>query len=317
MASARYLVTGGGGFIGSNIVEALLARGERVRVLDDFSTGHRKNLDGFDVELVEGSVADPEAAARACAGVEVVFHQGALPSVPRSVKEPLVSDRANTHGTLTMLEAARHAGVRRFLFAGSSSVYGETPELPKHEGMLPRPQSPYAVTKLAGEQYLAAYAILHGMETLTFRYFNVFGPRQDPNGAYAPVIARWGLAALAGEPLVVFGDGQQTRDFCFVANVVHANLLAADSAKKLGGEICNISCGEQITLLQLAEAIGAEAGRPITIRHDPPRNGDIRDSLAAIGRAKEVIGYEPIVRWREGLRRTMEALRREAARVRP
>ncbi|MGZ3450904.1 MAG: SDR family oxidoreductase [Polyangiales bacterium] len=313
MAKPRYLVTGGGGFIGSNIAEALVRQGERVRVLDDFSTGHRKNLAssaiGGEVELIEGSVADPEAVARAVEGVEVIFHEAALPSVPRSVKAPLDTDRVNVHGTLTVLEAARHAGVRRVLFAGSSSAYGDTPTLPKQEDMPTRPLSPYATSKIAGELYLATYARLHGLETLSFRYFNVFGPRQDPNGAYAAVIPRWIDAALAGEAITINGDGGQTRDFCYIDNVVKGNLLAATTSKKLEGQVVNISCGEQISLLQLADSIGEVIGKSVNKVHGPTREGDVRDSLADITKVRDLLGYEPIVRWRKGLELTVAAMR--------
>ncbi len=311
-AHPRYLVTGGSGFIGSSIAEALLRAGERVRVLDDFSTGRRSNLDGLDVELIEGSVADAETVARAVQGVEVVFHEAALPSVPRSIERPLDTNRANVQGTLTLLEGARAAGVRRVLFAGSSSAYGDTDVLPKREDMPPRPLSPYAVSKVAGEMYLSTYARLHGLETLSFRYFNVFGPRQDPNGAYAAVIPRWIAAALEGRSITINGTGEQTRDFCFIDNVVRGNLLAATTPRKLQGEVVNISCGERISLLQLADAIAEETGRPVERIHGPPRAGDVRDSLADITRIRELLGYEPVVRWREGLARTVAALRRSA-----
>ncbi|MBI2389018.1 MAG: SDR family oxidoreductase [Deltaproteobacteria bacterium] len=308
MSRVRYLVTGGGGFIGSNIVEALCRAGERVRVIDDFSTGHRKNLDGLDVELFEGSIVDGELVAKAMAGVEVVFHEAALPSVPRSIAKPLDSDSVNVHGTLTVLEAARHAGVRRVLYAGSSSAYGDTPTLPKREDMTPRPLSPYAVAKHTGELYLSVYARLHKIETLSFRYFNVFGPRQDPNGAYAAVIPRWIAAALRAEPISINGDGGQTRDFCFIENVVRGNLLAASSERVLEGQVVNISCAERISLLQLADAIEELTGKELQRVHAPARAGDVRDSLADISRIGELLGYEPVVRWREGLERTVAHL---------
>lgn len=309
MAKTRFLVTGGGGFIGSNIAAALAGRGDRVRVIDDFSTGRRSNLDGLEVELVEGSITDPDALARAMKGIEVVFHEAALPSVPRSIEKPLDSDRVNVHGTLMVLEAARREGVRRLLYAGSSSAYGDTPALPKREDMTPRPLSPYAVAKHTGELYVSVYARLHGIETLTFRYFNVFGPRQNPNGAYAAVIPRWIAASLEGEPITIHGTGEQTRDFCFIDNVVHGNLLAADSARKLEGQVVNISCGENISLLQLADAIGELTERPLHKVHGPPRAGDVRDSLADITRIREILGYEPVVRWREGLAKTVAHLK--------
>jgi UDP-glucose 4-epimerase len=311
MSNPRFLVTGGGGFIGSHIAEALLARGEKVRVLDNFATGRRSNLLGLDVELIEGSVTDEAALARAVAGVEVVFHEAALPSVPRSIEAPLDSDRVNVHGTLMVLEAARKAGVRRLMFAGSSSAYGNTTVSPKREDLPNNPLSPYAVAKVAGEHYLKVYAQLHGLETLTIRYFNVFGPRQDPNGAYAAVIPRWIEAALDKKPIHIHGDGGQTRDFGYIQNVVHANLLAATTSRKLSGEIVNVSCGESVSLLQLADAIAEEVGGNVERVHGPSRAGDVRDSLADISRARELIGYEPQVFWREGLKRTVASLRAE------
>ena len=310
----RYLVTGGAGFIGSSIAEALRAQGERCRIVDDFSTGHRHNLENLDAELFEGDVCDAALLEKAMAGVEVVFHEAARASVPRSVEFPLQSDRANTHGTLTVLETARRCGVKRVVYAGSSSAYGDTPTLPKREDMTPKPLSPYAVAKLAGEHYVSVYAHLHGLETLTTRYFNVFGPRQDPNGAYAAVIPKWIHAALAGEALVVNGDGGQTRDFCFIDNVVHANLLGATTARKLAGEVVNVSCGERISLLQLADAIAEESGKPVQRTFGPERAGDVRDSLGDISRARALLGYEPKVLWRDGLRRTIAALQARGAR---
>ncbi len=311
MSHPRFLVTGGGGFIGSHIAEALLARGEKVRVLDNFATGRRSNLIGLDVELIEGSITDEAALRRAVEGVEVVFHEAALPSVPRSIEAPLDSDRVNVHGTLMVLEAARQAGVRRLMFAGSSSAYGNTSVSPKREDLPNDPLSPYAVAKVAGEHYLRVYAQLHGLETLTIRYFNVFGPRQDPNGAYAAVIPRWIEAALDKKPINIHGDGGQTRDFGYIQNVVHANLLAAATSRKLAGEIVNVSCGESVSLLQLADAIAEEVGGNVERVHGPSRAGDVRDSLADISRARALIGYEPQVFWREGLKRTVAALRAE------
>ncbi len=306
---ARYLVTGGGGFIGSNIAEALTKQGESVRILDDFSTGRRQNLQGLDVELVEGSLLDDDALKRAVQGVEVIFHEAALPSVPRSIARPLDSDRVNVHGTLRLLEAARAAGVRRVLYAGSSSAYGDTPTLPKREDMTPRPLSPYAVSKLTAEMYLNVYARIHGLETLTLRYFNVFGPRQDPNGAYAAVIPRWCQAAIDGQPITINGAGDQTRDFGYIDNVVRANLLGGTTSKKLNGEVVNVSCGERISLLELADEIERLSGKPLQRTHLPPRSGDVQDSQADITRAGELLGYEPVVRWREGLERTFRALK--------
>lgn len=310
----RFLVTGGAGFIGSSLAEALTAAGERVRVIDNFATGHRENLLGLDVELFEGSITDGELVARAMRGVEVVFHEAALPSVPRSIKAPLESDHVNVHGTLTILEAAREAGVRRVLYAGSSSAYGDTAVLPKQEDMPSRPLSPYAVAKHTGELYMRVYARLHKLETLSFRYFNVFGARQDPNGAYAAVIPRWITAALRDDTLTVHGDGQQTRDFCHIDNVVRANLLAANTDRRLSGELVNLSCGERITLLDLAREIGRLRGGPVRIEHVAAREGDVRDSQADITGIRELLGFEPVVRWREGLARTFEHLRAKHAR---
>ena len=312
---ARYLVTGGAGFIGSSLARALLDAGERVRVLDDFSTGHRRNLEGLSaacasrLEIVEGSVVDEGAVARAMKGVEIVFHKAAVASVPRSVERPLETDAINTRGTLVVLEAARAAGAKRVIYAGSSAAYGNDPRLPKREDMTPEPLSPYAVSKLAGEHYLSAYAIVHGLETVTLRYFNVFGPRQDPNGAYAAVIPRWCHAALSGEPIVIHGDGGQTRDFGHIDNIVHANLLAGSTKQRLAGEVVNVSCGERISLLQLADAIEALTGRPLPRSFEAARAGDVRDSVADISRARSLLGYEPRVFWRDGLARTIEALR--------
>lgn len=306
---ALHLVTGGAGFIGSSLSEALLAKGERVRILDDFSTGRRANVEGFrhDVEVIEGSVVDGEVVARAMRGVEVVFHQAAIPSVVRSVEAPPASMLANVQGTTMVLEAARHAGVRRVVFAASSSAYGDTPTLPKVETMTPAPLSPYAISKLAGEQLLAVYASLHGLETLSLRYFNVFGPRQDPTSQYAAVIPNFITAALEGRRPVVFGDGEQTRDFCFIDNTVDANLLGASTANKLTGQVVNIACGERISLNQLLAFIGEDAGRPLEPVYEAPRPGDVRDSLASIEAARALIGYEPRVRAREGLARTYAA----------
>ena len=312
-ADARYLITGGGGFIGSSLAEALLAKGERVRVIDDFSTGRRSNLQGLDVELVEGDICDEATLARAMKGIEVVFHEAARASVPRSIAQPLAANMVNAHGTLMVLEAARAAKVRRVIYAGTSSAYGDTPTLPKREDMKTMPLSPYAVSKLAGEHYVAVYARLHGLDSLTTRYFNVFGPRQDPNGAYAAVIPRWIASALAGEPLQVHGDGSQTRDFSYIDNVVHANILAAQSTRTLGGAVVNVACNDRISLLQLAEAIGQEVGRTIQLVHGPARPGDVKDSLADISRARELLDYEPVVTWREGLKRTVAALRAKVA----
>lgn len=306
---ALYLVTGGAGFIGSSLAEELLAKGERVRILDDFSTGRRSNVEGLrgNVEIIEGSIVDGEVVARAMKGVEVVFHQAAIPSVARSVENPPASMLANVQGTTMVLEAARHEGVRRVVFAASSSAYGDTPTLPKVETMMPAPLSPYAVSKLTCEQLHTVFSSLYGLETLSLRYFNVFGPRQDPTSQYAAVIPNFITAALEGKRPVVFGDGEQTRDFCYIDNTVAANLLGASTKTKLTGQVVNIACGERISLNQLLAYIGEEAGRPLDPIYEPPRPGDVRDSLASIEAARALIGYEPKVRVREGLERTYAA----------
>lgn len=326
MAKTRYLVTGGAGFIGSNLVAALVSRGERVRVLDNLSTGFWENLDGIEqqslIERITGDIRDGEAVAKACEGVEVVFHEAALGSVPKSVELPVESDSANVHGTVRVLDAARHAGVRRVIFAASSAAYGESEELPKRETMAPMPLSPYAVSKLAGENYLRVFAQLYGLETLSLRYFNVFGPGQTPDGAYAAAIPRFVDRALRGGTIEIFGDGEQTRDFCFVKNTVGANLLAADCAKKLEGQVVNIAGARRIGLNDLVKELGRVLGREVSVHHGAERAGDIRHSLGAIDAAQELLGYEPSVRWEDGLAPTiayLDALRSrglgEAAKV--
>ena len=308
---AIYLVTGGAGFIGSSIAEALLAKGERVRILDDFSTGRRSNLEGLkgNVELVEGSVVDSALVAKAMAGVEVVFHEAAIPSVSRSVQNPIESLQSTVMGTTSVLEAARHTKVRRVIFAASSSAYGDTPVLPKIETMTPAPLSPYAVAKLSAEHLMRVFARLHGLETLSLRYFNVFGPRQDPTSQYAAVIPNFITAALKRTRPVVYGDGEQTRDFCFIENTVNANLLGASTSNKLSGEVVNIACGERISLNKLLSIIGEESGTKLEAEYKPTRAGDVRDSLASIDAARALIGYEPKVDVREGLKRTLAAFK--------
>jgi UDP-glucose 4-epimerase len=312
MAKTRYLVTGGAGFIGSNIVAALVERGERVRVLDNLSTGFWENLDGIEaqslVERLTGDIRDAETVAKACEGVEVVFHQAALGSVPKSVEFPVESDSANVHGTVRVLDAARHAGVRRVIFAASSAAYGESEELPKRETMAPMPLSPYAVSKLAGENYLRVFAQLYGLETLSLRYFNVFGPGQTPDGAYAAAIPRFVDRALRGETIEIFGDGEQTRDFCFVKNTVGANLLAADCPKTLEGQVVNIAGARRIGLNDLVKELGRTLGREVSVHHGAERPGDIRHSLGAIEQAQALLGYEPSVRWEDGLAPTIAYL---------
>jgi nucleoside-diphosphate-sugar epimerase len=312
MSTPRYLVTGGAGFIGSNLVAALTAAGERVRVLDNLATGRWEHLDGIPqqslIERITGDIRDPAAVAGAAKGVEVIFHQAALGSVPRSVETPIESDAVNVGGTVTVLDVARRQGVRRVLFAASSSAYGETPALPKHEAMEPMPLSPYAVTKLACEHYLKVFSGIYGIETLNLRYFNVFGPNQTPDGAYAAAIPRFIDAAIHGRSIPIFGDGEQTRDFCYIENTVLANLLGATSPKKFSGEVINIAGGRRIALNALCKEISRALGRDVGVEHLPPRAGDIRHSLADISRAAELIGYEPRVRWEDGIAPTLNYL---------
>ena len=305
-----YLVTGGAGFIGSNLAESLLAAGHRVRVLDNFLTGKRENLAGLAerygkaFELIEGDLRDLAVTRSAAEGVEYVLHQGALPSVPRSVADPILSSEINVGGTLSLLVAARDAGVRRVVFAASSSAYGDTPELPKRESMTPNPKSPYAAQKLAGEHYMRIFTEVYGLETVSLRYFNVFGPRQDPASMYAAVIPRFITSVLAGTAPPVYGDGLQTRDFTYIDNVVRVNLLACEAPKEACGKVVNVACGKRVSLLEILEIIYGLAGRRVPPRFEPPRPGDVRDSLADISRAKELLGYEPSVSFPEGLSRT-------------
>ena len=308
---AKFLVTGGAGFIGSSIVEALLAAGEKVRIIDDFATGRRQNLESLkgDFELVEGSIVDPDTMAKALDGVEVVFHQAAIPSVSRSVETPQLSLMVNVQGTTVLCDVARHKGVKRIIFAASSSAYGDTPTLPKVETMAPSPRSPYAVSKLTCEHLLRVSAALYGLETLSLRYFNVFGPRQDPTSQYAAVIPNFITAAIRKTRPIVHGDGEQTRDFCYIANTVGANLLAANTTNKLEGQVVNIACGERISLNQLLGYIGEEAGYKIDVDYRETRVGDVRDSLASIEAAQALIGFDPKVKVREGLAKTFAAFK--------
>ncbi len=314
----RVLVTGGGGFIGSNLVEALLARGDEVLVLDNFATGRRENLarapewaaaGGGRYRLLEGDIRDEATVKRAIAGREVVLHQAAIPSVARSVEDPMTSHTVNVDGTLTLLLAARDAGVRRFVMASSSSLYGESETLPKVETMAPDPISPYGLDKLAGETYCRLFTRLYGLPTVSLRYFNVFGPRQNPRSEYAAVVPRFIEAALRGEQPTIYGDGQQTRDFTFVENVVAANLLSAEAVEEACGQAYNVACGERISLLDLAAAINRLTGSQVGPRHAPPRAGDIRHSLADISKAERALGYRPAVDLEAGLARTIEAMR--------
>jgi UDP-N-acetylglucosamine/UDP-N-acetyl-alpha-D-glucosaminouronate 4-epimerase len=303
----RYLVTGGAGFIGSHLVRELVSRGEAVRVLDDFKTGKPENLIPLSegLELLEGGVDDPVTVDRAMQGVDFVLHQAALGSVPRSVEDPLASHSANLTGTLILLESARRAGVRRFVYASSSSVYGDTPQLPKVETMPTAPLSPYAVTKLAGELYCGVFHRIYGLETVSLRYFNVFGPRQSPDSQYAAVIPRFMSALASSESPVIYGDGRQSRDFTYIDNVVQANLLSCTAPSAAAGQAFNIACGESFTLLDLLREMGEICGKNVQPRFEAARLGDVRDSLAGIGKAKELLGYQPAVSFQEGLRRTL------------
>ena len=303
---AHYLVTGGAGFIGSHLAEELVRRGERVRVVDSLVTGHRENLAAVAgrVEFIEGDLADAGVADAAAAGVDYVLHQAAIPSVPRSVTEPVFCHRANVDATLNVLVAARDAGVRRLVFAGSSSVYGNAAALPKREDMPPEPLTPYALQKLIGEQYARLFTALYGLETVTTRYFNVFGPRQDPSSPYSGVISLFIRAMLDGRAPTIFGDGEQTRDFTYVANVVDG-VLRACHATDVAGEILNVATGGRVSLNQLFRTLQALTGSTARPATGPVRTGDVKDSQADIGRARALLGYEPTVGFEEGLARTL------------
>jgi len=305
---AKYLVTGVAGFIGRSIAAALLARGEAVRGIDNLITGKRSNLAGLEaMEFLEGDLTDPAACAKACAGVEIVFHEAALASVPRSVADPVATNANCVDATLNVLVAAHAAGVRRVIYAGSSSAYGDTPTLPKQEDMLPNPISPYAVAKLAGEHYMRVFARVYGVETVVLRYFNVFGPYQDPTSHYSGVLAIFCRKMLAGEQPTIFGDGEQSRDFTYIENVVHANLLAASApAEKVAGQMMNVATATRITLNQTFEILRELTGYSGRPAYAESRAGDIRDSLADIQRAGKLLDYKPVVDFREGLRRTVD-----------
>ncbi len=307
----RALVTGGAGFIGSQLAGELCARGHEIRVLDNFSTGHRANLAALegDLELVEGDIQSYERVHNAVQGCEVVFHQAALPSVPRSVQDPLTSNAANVVGTLNVLLSARDSEVRRVVYASSSSVYGATETLPKHEELPATPISPYAVAKLAGEGYCRSFSQVYGLETVALRYFNVFGPRQDPLSQYAAVIPNFITACLDGRAPKVFGDGEQSRDFTFVGDVVRANLLAAE-AEGVSGRSFNVAAGNRITINHLVGGVRSATGCEIEAEHEPARPGDVRHSLADLTRARRELGYEPATGLSEGLRLTVDALRK-------
>ncbi len=307
-SASRILITGGAGFIGSHLAEALSQLGAKVVALDDLSGGDEANLRGFaNVEFVRGSVLDQSLLARAVAGCRYVFHQAALGSVPGSVDRPREYYDANATGTFNVLEASRAAGVKRVMFAASSSAYGDSEVLPKIESMAVLPKSPYAATKVAGEALLRAYSASYGLDTVSLRYFNIFGPRQNANSAYAAVIAAFAKSALAGKKLAIYGDGEQSRDFTFVANAVHANLLAARAAKPLNGEVINVACGQRVAVNELAELVLKIYGRPdLAPEHKPERAGDVKHSLADLSKARALLGYEPVVEFAEGLEPTLE-----------
>ncbi|MFO0974701.1 MAG: SDR family oxidoreductase [Phycisphaerae bacterium] len=303
----KYLVTGGAGFIGSHLVEHLVRAGESIRVIDNFITGKRANLEPFAgrAEVLEADLRRPADCARACDGVEVVLHQAALPSVPKSVADPATSHDCNISGSLNLLMAARQAGVRRVVLAASSSAYGNTPTQPKVESMRSDPLSPYAVQKLAAELYARAFSECYGIQTISLRYFNVFGPRQDPTSQYAAAIPAFVTSILRNEPPTVYGDGEQTRDFTYIDNVVAANLAAA-AAPRVSGEVCNIACGEAVSVNHVIRRINELLGKSVQPKYVPSRAGDVKHSLADIGRARELIGYQPKVRFDEGLKRSIE-----------
>ena len=314
------LVTGGAGFIGSHIVHRLLSLGHKPRVLDNFSSGHRENIADIasQFELIEGDIRDPAVCERAAEGAEVILHLGAIPSVPLSVDQPRDSHDANATGTFNILMAAKETGVKRVVYSASSAAYGDTPTLPKHETMTPAPLSPYAVAKLAGEHYCSCFAGVYGLETISLRYFNVFGARQDPNSQYAAVIPAFVTRMLAGQSPIVFGDGEQSRDFCYIDNVVDANLLAAGilpsggGLERLSGEVVNIACGDRISLNRIIARINELIGTELKPDYQAARPGDVKHSLADISEAKRVIGYEPKIMLDEGLRLSIEWFKQSA-----
>ncbi len=306
---ALYLITGIGGFIGSSLARALLGRGEQVRGVDNYSTGKRENVTEIldRIDFRESDLADIDALHKACAGVDFVLHQAAIPSVPKSVKDPLASNRANVDGTLNLLVAARDAKVKRVVYAASSSAYGDTPTLPKHEAMSPDPISPYAVAKLASEHYMISFCRCYSLETVCLRYFNVFGPRQDPSSPYSGVLARFITLMLKGEAPTIFGDGEQSRDFTYIDNVVEANLLACLApASQAAGQVFNVATGRRITLNQTFEALRSLTSYSGQANYEAVRGGDIKHSLADIAKAETRLGYKPKVDFEEGLRRTVE-----------
>jgi len=306
---ALYLVTGVAGFIGSNLARELVRRGEQVRGFDNFETGKRENLAGLigKIQFREIDLLDERGIAEFCRGVDYVLHQAAIPSVPRSVEQPVETHNANINGTLNLLMGAREAKVKRVVYAASSSAYGDTPTLPKHEAMLPNPISPYAVQKLAGELYMSSFYHVYGLETVSLRYFNIFGPYQDPTSQYSGVLAKFVTQMLAGKPCTIFGDGEQSRDFTYVENAVNANLLACKApADKVAGEVFNVATGERYSLNETFRILAEIIGYKGQLQYAPPRAGDVKHSLADISRTKEAMGYEPTVGFEGGLRRTVE-----------
>ena len=311
---ATYLITGIAGFIGSNLARAALRAGHSVRGIDNFSTGRRENLEEISqqINLCVGTLLDIDFTRKACDGVDVIFHEAAIPSVAKSVIDPIRSNDANVSGTLNLLVAARDAKVKRVVYAASSSAYGETPVLPKREDMTPDPISPYAVSKLTGEQYMKSFYRVYGLETVSLRYFNVFGPRQDPSSEYSGVLARFTTQMLAGEQPTIFGDGTQSRDFSFIENVCSANMLAATAtAEKVAGKVFNVANGGQVTLLQAFEALKDLTGYKGEVAFGPTRVGDIHDSYADIRLAQEALGYKPLVSFKDGLEKTVEWYREQ------
>ena len=304
---SKYLVTGAAGFIGRSIARQLLQNGATVRGLDNFSTGKRENLEGLTgLEFIEGDITHRATVNRACQGVDVIFHEAALASVPRSVADPVPTNDSNVTGTVELLQAARQANVRRIVYAGSSSAYGDTPTLPKREDMLPNPVSPYAVSKLAAEYYMSCFHAVYGLETVTIRYFNVFGPHQDPSSQYSGVLAKFIPMMLKGQAPTIHGDGEQSRDFTFIENVVNGNLLAASApAERVAGKVFNVATGTRISLNQTVELLREMTGYQGPVHHGPERAGDVKHSLADISLATQFLGYKPAVSFAEGLRRTV------------
>ncbi len=314
-----YLITGIGGFIGSSIARALLARGEQVRGVDNFATGKRENISEIlhRIDFREADILDLDAMHKACAGVDFVFHEAAIPSVPKSVLDPLGSNRANIDGTVNVLVAARDAKVKRVIYAASSSAYGDTPTLPKHEQMKPDPISPYAVAKLASEHYMTSFYRCYGLETVCLRYFNIFGPRQDPSSPYSGVLAKFITLMLSGEQPTIFGDGEQSRDFTYIDNAVEANLLACSAPKSAAGQVFNVATGRRVTLNETFKLLQPMTSYEGTPNYGPERGGDIKHSLADISKAESGLGYKPVVHFEEGLRRTVDWYREAVVRPQP